>query len=878
MSQRKSDHKLILTSFAIAYCLAGTSVFAQDAPIGRHYAAPIVLLTFNPEDRLLPNSPAVVDLNNDGRDDLVASGLHPPDWDAPESTMILVSTEAGTMEDATHELISGPVPEIPRGPRQYLSADFNGDGYADLFLVNHGAEPDCGDDTVTCWTGAQNQLLLSDGQGQLSDATATNLPTYNDYSHGSSVLDYDKDGDMDIWVNNLAGSPLQNPQFSYLLENDGSGKFTVAADSSFHWDTPIVGRNGILPDDPVDLRGFWSQAVDANGDGWTDLDLGEVWAQHGDEFIYEVRLLLNQGGTFAALPGDAWSVPSWLEHAVADLALVTDINGDGLDDELLHQDSPPGNPSLSSPGLQVLISNGDGTFRDETALRFPHDPAVIIGNFQLHDVDLDGHLDLVVSTDYGARIAINDGEGVFRQLADDWVSLGGFWIVLDVDGDGGTDFFTTNDTSYLLHKMNLPYGAELDGTTGDDRLIGGAWDNVYRGLEGDDVLDGGLGNDRLDGGPGNDTLIGGKGNDRYVYHAADLAYDDTIDDQAGGADRLQFEGFDLSAVSQANQGPNGELILSFAAGGSITVAHHFQGGTSGVERLLVGGEVYDISEDPAFAGGSIESLLGTAQDAFAMNAGLNGNWWNGPARDGEGVQIEVADGGNGTIVFVATIYTYDLQGHQIFLVTVGTANGATAEVKVFITEGGVWGQDFDPHRHLHGQRLRLHPHGTAAQCRLPGPGLHRPGLRPGAGHHATGALPHAKSELRGGGISVLDARLLFSHLPQVPARDARHFRFLFQQHPVVMGPRNHALLDGLADAPVLLAEQVHEGDGVADIGIGLGEHFGFEQPLRDDAGPRGARRPQGTGADVVREQVQEQVGQHQLGVVALAGPPAQRGE
>jgi len=115
-----------------------------------------------------------------------------------------------------------------------------------------------------------------------------------------------------------------------------------------------------------------------------------------------------------------------------------------------------------------------------------------------------------------------------------------------------------------------------------------------------------------------------------------------------------------------------------------------------VERLLVGSEVYDISEDPAFAGGSIESLLGTAQDAFAMNAGLNGNWWNGPARDGEGVQIEVADGGNGTIVFVATIYTYDLQGHQIFLVTVGTANGATAEVKVFITEGGVWGQDFDP--------------------------------------------------------------------------------------------------------------------------------------------------------------------------------------
>jgi hypothetical protein len=79
-----------------------------------------------------------------------------------------------------------------------------------------------------------------------------------------------------------------------------------------------------------------------------------------------------------------------------------------------------------------------------------------------------------------------------------------------------------------------------------------------------------------------------------------------------------------------------------------------------------------------------------------MDAGLNGNWWNGLDRNGEGVQVEVSDGGNGSLTFVATIYSYDDMGNQIFLIAVGTVNGDTVEVDVFITEGGLWGDDYDP--------------------------------------------------------------------------------------------------------------------------------------------------------------------------------------
>jgi hypothetical protein len=83
-------------------------------------------------------------------------------------------------------------------------------------------------------------------------------------------------------------------------------------------------------------------------------------------------------------------------------------------------------------------------------------------------------------------------------------------------------------------------------------------------------------------------------------------------------------------------------------------------------------------------------------ETFSINPGLNGFWWNGLERNGEGVQVEVSDAGDGRQLFVITFYSYDPMGNQIFLIAVGLVNGDIAEVDVFITEGGLWGYDFDP--------------------------------------------------------------------------------------------------------------------------------------------------------------------------------------
>ncbi len=60
----------------------------------------------------------------------------------------------------------------------------------------------------------------------------------------------------------------------------------------------------------------------------------------------------------------------------------------------------------------------------------------------------------------------------------------------------------------------------VNGSQGDDTLIGNSVANVLNGYAGADSLDGGSGQDALDGGAGTDTLTGGTDADRFVFIAA----------------------------------------------------------------------------------------------------------------------------------------------------------------------------------------------------------------------------------------------------------------------------------------------------------------------------------------------------------------------
>src|SRR5688572_24435707 len=91
--------------------------------------------------------------------------------------------------------------------------------------------------------------------------------------------------------------------------------------------------------------------------------------------------------------------------------------------------------------------------------------------------------------------------------------------------------------------------AILEGTAGDDLLVGtdtadtingAAGNDRLEGQQGDDLLDGGTGDDTLLGGEGNDSLTGGDGADAFVFGFAERVVEGGT---SSFADWLEDNGF-----------------------------------------------------------------------------------------------------------------------------------------------------------------------------------------------------------------------------------------------------------------------------------------------------------------------------------------------
>ena len=197
-------------------------------------------------------------------------------------------------------------------------ADFNGDGWDDLTLSEgdgdvqlHAGGPDgmefvgnlSGEGTPTgvlwvdieedgdldLWvmrSGGFIQLFVQDGDGTLSEeAELRGVPQIEGLMpRGCSASDYDRDGDLDVYVANYI-IPGPGAHANLLLQNDGSGHFVDVADSAG------VG-NGVQ----TSFQGSW---LDHDDDGWDDL-----WVIN-DRAPFDNALYRNQGdGTFVDVAQD----------------------------------------------------------------------------------------------------------------------------------------------------------------------------------------------------------------------------------------------------------------------------------------------------------------------------------------------------------------------------------------------------------------------------------------------------------------------------------------------------------------------------------------------------------------------------------------------
>jgi len=145
----------------------------------------------------------------------------------------------------------------------------------------------------------------------------------------------------------------------------------------------------------------------------------------------------------------------------------------------------------------------------------------------------------------------------------------------------------------------------INGTSGDDRLIG---------TDEADVTDGGAGKDRLNGGDGDDVVSGGDGND-YVYGDGG---DDQLFGGAGNDALVGHSGEDEIYGEDGNDGVfgGGDSDRIYAGAGNDTIY-----GDGGGDRLDGG-----TDDDRLFGGSGDDTLVytvGEGSDTIAGNSGVD---------------------------------------------------------------------------------------------------------------------------------------------------------------------------------------------------------------------------------------------------------------
>jgi hypothetical protein len=338
-------------------------------------------------ERLMPETigggAAFFDYDNDGDQDLfLVNFRHWPDHpgDSTPTQALYRNDGSGRFEDVTEA--SGLA--IEAYGMGVAVGDYDADGWSDLFL-----------------SSLKKNYLFHNEQGRFRDVTDTARVGGQDnlWSTGAAFLDYDRDGDLDLFVLNYVhwtrkadleidfrlaglgrayGAPNNfRGTDSYLYRNNGDGRFSdVSAAAGIQIHDPVSGL-------PVG-KGLGVVPVDYDRDGWLDLIIANDTARN---FLFH-----NLGdGRF--------------EEVGAFEGLAFDRNGKatgamGIDAARYRNDAELGiaiGNFANEMSSLFVTTDGGPPFADEAVLDGlgPASRLALTFGVLFFDYDLDGRLDLL---------------------------------------------------------------------------------------------------------------------------------------------------------------------------------------------------------------------------------------------------------------------------------------------------------------------------------------------------------------------------------------------------------------------------------------------------------------------------------------------------
>ena len=359
------------------------------------------------------------DFTGDGYFDIVVST-----FDFNGQMHFFRNNRDGSFTDRTEEAnLTGLV-----GGINMTHADYDNDGDLDILILRGGWS----------WMGDDgkipNSLLRNNGEGRFTDVTfSAGLGEVHYPTQTATWADYDKDGDLDIYIGNES-SQKQAP--CQLFQNNGNGTFT-----------DVARKAGVLN------LGYTKGVAwgDYNDDGFPDLYVSNLGSAN--------RLFRNNGdGTFVdvaqqvGVTGPIKSFPIWF----------WDYDNDGvLDLYVANYDSSVGGLAefvanrlgLPIEGELARLYRGDGRGGFEEVAKEQNLTRVALPmGVNYGDLDNDGYLDFYLGTGYPDYEALmpnvmyrNRGGTGFSDVT----SAGGFGHLqkghgiafADLDNDGDQDIF-----------------------------------------------------------------------------------------------------------------------------------------------------------------------------------------------------------------------------------------------------------------------------------------------------------------------------------------------------------------------------------------------------------------------------------------------------